>query len=115
MKLSTASINCRGLKKNLKRRNIFKYCKKYDIACLQETHISRSDATLWEMEWGGQLFFSECSERSKGQVIILNKTLETEHVEVVFKSERILALEIKLKQAQRRAATDRSRTKDRDR
>ena len=74
-KLRIVSLNARGLKNKLKRNFLFKYFKeqKFDVVCLQESHITKKEANIWEREWGGKLFYNEGTERSKGELILISK------------------------------------------
>ena len=31
--------------------------RKYDIICLQETHVTKTVSDVWVKEWGGELYF----------------------------------------------------------
>ena len=97
MDLRLASINVRGLNKTLKRKSIFNYCNNFHIICLQETHIVKQTAEQWKREWGGCLLFSEDSSSSKGQVILINKSVAIESIYVSYQTNRILAINIKIK------------------
>ena len=59
MKIRFFSLNCGGLRNQLKRRTIFSFLKKqkYDVICLQEAQIIDRDYEQWQREWGGQMFF----------------------------------------------------------
>ena len=95
MPLKLISINCRGLKnKNIKRWQIFNICKKYDIACLQETHITHDLVCKWKKEWTGELKYVAGSNRSKGQVILINKYFKYSEIEDIHLSERILGINV---------------------
>ena len=96
MRLKLISLNVRGLQAKVKRHSIFKICRLYGIALLQETHITESSHQSWTKEWGGRLFYSVGTNRSKGQVILINKNLEIKDVNVIHASERILALSLEI-------------------
>ena len=53
------SFNVRGIRDQLKRRNIFTHPKHHSpkIIFLQETYSEPSDAMIWKSEWGGPMFF----------------------------------------------------------
>ena len=57
--MNVISLNVRGLRNTSKRKRIFKMLKdrNTDIACLQETYITRNDSEQWEREWGGKIVF----------------------------------------------------------
>eukprot|EP00745_Piridium_sociabile_P017318 TRINITY_DN26057_c0_g1_i12.p3 TRINITY_DN26057_c0_g1~~TRINITY_DN26057_c0_g1_i12.p3 ORF type:complete len:289 (+),score=23.77 TRINITY_DN26057_c0_g1_i12:1191-2057(+) len=69
------SLNTRGLKNNLKRKAMFSLFKqqRIDIVCLQETHVTEREASLWEKQWGGRLFYSSGTDNSKGEIILVSK------------------------------------------
>ena len=90
------SLNCRGLNKKRKRDIIFKKCRRYDIVCLQETYITERVAAEWKLEWQGDLFYVEGTNKSKGQVILVNKENNFDSIELLFKTQRILALRLKM-------------------
>ena len=74
--IKTASLNCRGLSKKLKRRTVFRTCLQYDIICLQETYITKEKYNEWKLDWKGQLEYLEGTNRSKGLIILLNEKYE---------------------------------------
>ena len=73
--IKLTSLNCRGLKNRLKRLSVFHYLKnkKFDIVCLQETHISTKDLPVWEKQWGGEIFYNQGSNYGGGEVILIAK------------------------------------------
>ena len=58
MALILVSLNVRGLRDFVKRKDIFLKIKeaKYDIAFLQECHSTPEDEFLWSSQWGGGYF-----------------------------------------------------------
>ena len=51
------SLNVRGLRDSKKRREIFRWLKKFhngmnSVIFLQETHAVEKDKVIWEKEWG---------------------------------------------------------------
>ena len=75
------SLNVRGLRDNMKRRNIFQWLKDKnpDIVFLQETHCHlKKDENQWSKEWSGAKtynYWSLGTSRSKGVAILLSKNL----------------------------------------
>ena len=95
MPLKLISINCRGLKnKNIKRWQIFNICRKYDISCLQETHVTHALIPKWRKEWQGEIKYIEGTNRSKGQVILINKDFKYSNLEEIHTSERIQGINL---------------------
>ena len=77
------SLNCRGLRDNNKRCQIFRWLKKIQngsssFVFLQETHSLKSDEKKWEKEWGSKVIFSHGSNNSQGVAILfpVNTTFE---------------------------------------
>ena len=95
LNFSLLTLNTRGLKKPSKRKTIFNSCKHYDIICLQECHIEHTDFEQWRTEWGGPLFFSVGTNRSKGQITLINKNFNTDSIEIISRAQRALGLQIK--------------------
>jgi len=54
--LKILSLNVRGLRNTVKRKNLFRHFKenKYDIVCIQESHVTKCVVELWKREWGGR-------------------------------------------------------------
>ena len=60
----------------MKRYSTFSFLKKenFDIIALQESHISTNEeAHLWELQWGGKLFYSLGNSHCLGQIILVSK------------------------------------------
>ena len=74
-KLKIVSLNTRGIKNKLKRISLFTFLKnkKYDIICLQETHVTSSDVDMWKKQWGGEIFYHQGTNHSKGEMILVAK------------------------------------------
>ena len=95
-KLRLVTFNARGLKNNRKRHSVFNSLKtgNYDVICLQETHISTNkEALLWELQWGGKLFYSFGTCHSQGQIILVAKKWR-DNVQCLYKDGRIVIIEI---------------------
>ena len=88
------SLNCRGLNKQKKRKTIFKKCLNYDIICLQETYVTDINFKEWEADWPGKMFYVMGTNRSKGQMILLNRKLNFNTINVFHQSERILGIQV---------------------
>ena len=95
MRLGLFSLNCRGLRNNLKRKYIFNLCKNYHIAFLQETFITDDISYAWKKQWQGNFFHHKGSTNSQGLITLLNKklTLDSDPV-ILLSDERIMALKI---------------------
>ena len=94
MPLKILTLNCRGLHKNLKRRHIFSLCIKYDICCLQETHITESLYKQWKNEWKGYFYFSKGTSNSNGLITLIKPNIILdEEPKLMHSEQRILAIE----------------------
>ena len=47
--------------------------KSCDILCLQETHSTPEDESLWELEWGNKILFSHGTSSSRGVAVLYRK------------------------------------------
>ena len=77
--LSIFSQNCRGgLSVATKRRDLFQYVrsKKFNIVCLQDTHINPKLESFIKSEWGFDAYFSSYTTNSRGVMILINNNLE---------------------------------------
>ena len=77
-KLQLLSLNVRGIRENSKRREIFRWLKRFHngdncIIMLQETHSSENIESLWESEWGSHIYYSHGSSQARGVAILLPK------------------------------------------
>ena len=96
--LSIVTVNVRGLKNKKKRHCVFNFVKKgkYDVVALQECHItSEQEATQWELQWGGKLYYTSGTARSLGQTLLVNKK-HMQHSELIYQESRILVIKIKV-------------------
>ena len=66
--LSLISFNMRGMRNSKKRRTLFHLFRKnkYDIICLQESHLLKDDIDMIDKEWGPKFHIAEGTTRSKG-------------------------------------------------
>ena len=77
-KIDVITLNVRGLKDSKKRREIFRWLKRYHngsncIALLQETHSEEKNLNIWESEWGSKIFASHGTSNARGVAILLPK------------------------------------------
>ena len=70
-KVKIIALNCQGLGKEKKRRDIMLNMrnKKYSIICLIDTHFSKSQERRINIEWGYRTFFSSFDTLSRGVAI----------------------------------------------
>ena len=68
------SLNVRGIRERVKRKNIFEWCKMKggDIVFLQETYSTLDVEGSWETEWGGPIFFSHGTNHSRGTLVLIS-------------------------------------------
>ena len=91
------SLNAWGLNKGLKRRQVFRWAhnNKADVIFLQETYSSKDVEEKWKSEWGGKIFYSHGSTRSRGVMILFNPKLDFQISNVVAdKNGRFLILKV---------------------
>ena len=89
--VSLCTLNVNGFRNTHKRKSIIRILKqnKYDIICLQETHVLNKDRDGWEREWGGLFFSCSNTNQSKGQITLFRKGFPYK-VSTIFSSERTL-------------------------
>ena len=94
--LKIVSFNARGLRSNKKRRTLFYLFKKnkYDIICLQESHLLKSDSYLIQREWASKFHLAEGSKNSKGLLTLFSKSLADVSISIVKENERCLISEV---------------------
>ena len=90
--LKILSLNVRGLRNGRKRRVLFHNFKneKFDIICLQETYLMKSDLPLIEKEWPFGVHISEGSKKSKGLLTLFNKKIDFSSCVIKYSSQRCL-------------------------
>ena len=69
------SLNVRGLREGKKRREIFRWLKRFhcgekSIIFLQETHSTEKDICIWEQEWGSKVLMAHGTSNSRGVAIL---------------------------------------------
>ena len=76
--LDVTLLNVRGIREQRKRRSIFTYLKdkKSKFYFLQETYSELNDEIIWRNEWGGEIFFSHGTKRSKGVCILIHPSVQ---------------------------------------
>ena len=54
---------------------MFRYFKQqhYDIICLQETHLTKQDISIWEKQWGWKIIYVEGTAHSQAEMILISK------------------------------------------
>ena len=73
--LTIFSQNCRGsLSVATKRRYLFQYVRsrKFNIVCLQDTHVNPKLDSFIKAEWGFDAYFSSYTTNSRGVMILIN-------------------------------------------
>ena len=76
--LKLFSYNCRGLKDQFKRCDIFNLLKEKnaDIVCLQETHFVLSIEKNVYSNWEGDCYYSHGESNARGVAILVRKGLD---------------------------------------
>ena len=92
------SLNVRGLRRKTKRKQLFSFFKreKYDIVCLQETHVTDDIVDEWKSEWKDGFLYHPGTSKSCGQIILFKKSIYDDFT-VVISTKRILAVAVKIK------------------
>ena len=83
--IKVASLNCRGLNKKIKRKSIFQKLIQYDIIMLQETYITNEKFNDWHLDWNGNFFFVEGSNKSNGLITLINSKFAYDDIEIIIK------------------------------
>ena len=75
--LSINCFNCRGLRNDQKRQNIFSWLKSSHpgVTFLQETHSTFTDENKWEREWGGNIYYTHGEFNARGVAILVPKSI----------------------------------------
>ena len=86
------SFNVRGLRNRKKRRTLFHNFRKknFDIICLQESHLLKSDVDMIEKDWGSKFHLSEGTKNSKGLLTLFGKNLQFSDLSLVKDHDRCL-------------------------
>ena len=94
--LKVISMNVRGLRNLRKRRTLFYTFKKekYDIICLQETYLTKSDLPVIEKEWPHIIHLAEGSIRSKGLITLFSKKIPEANIVIKSINERCLISQV---------------------
>ena len=48
--------------------------QKWDVICLQESHITKRDVEMWEKQWGGQILYNAGTSQGQGEMILISKS-----------------------------------------
>ena len=100
--LQLLSLNVRGIGDSCKRREIFRWLKRYhqgenSIIFLQETHSKETCEHIWEKEWGSKIYFCHGTGSAKGVAILMPMKYNFDVTELSKDNEgRMLALTCKV-------------------
>ena len=75
MEVKLLSLNVRGLRNSDKRREVFRWLKRFhegnnSFIYLQETHSVLKDEPIWQREWGSKIVFGHGTSLSRGVAIL---------------------------------------------
>ena len=74
------SFNVKGIQNNLKRAQIFNFCKEkiknYGVVLLQETHSCNKDIMRWKNEWGDEIYQNHGTSNSRGTLIAFSNEFD---------------------------------------
>ena len=78
--LKVATFNCRGLRGQVKRRDVVNYLRKkdYDILLLQDTHLTTQTVNNFNHLWRGKGYHSCGSSNSRGTSILFKSNVQHE-------------------------------------
>ena len=76
--LKVLSANCQGLRDKSKRADVLDYFEqfKYNIICLQDTHLTKKDENNLRSMSGCECFVSGAKTNSRGVAILLKNNFE---------------------------------------
>ena len=72
--IGIVTFNVRGLRKNVKRRTVFRFLHQQypnHLVVLQETHSAPHDSPYWQAEWGSTIYFGHGPNTSECGVAVL--------------------------------------------
>ena len=74
--LNVLSLNVKGLRDGSKRREIFRWLKRFyngskKLVFLQESHSLPTDQNIWQHDWGSDIIFSHGTNDARGVAILL--------------------------------------------
>jgi len=84
--INILSLNTRGRRDGNKRREIFRWLKRYykadkTFTFMQETHSSISDEEMWKNEWGSNIMFSHGANDARGVAILFPADISDSSIE----------------------------------
>ena len=85
MELQVATYNVRGIRDNVKGKEIFHYLQKqpHDIILLQETHSSKSIEKIWRAQWGGKFIFCHGNSNARVVAILTKSTIDIKPIKII--------------------------------
>ena len=94
--LKVVSMNVRGLRNPRKRRTLFHAFKKdkYDIICLQETHLIESDLPMIKKEWPFPVHLVAGTSNSKGLITLFSNKLSSSNINMKYVNERCMISQV---------------------
>ena len=82
--LKLISMNVCGLNEKIKRTKVFRFLrsKEIDVACIQETHLTKSKHRIIKNEWNGKVVYNDGESNSRGVAVFFAKHLDVQNVSV---------------------------------
>lgn len=76
-------LNCRGLGDKTKRSDVLNFLRqsKYNIYCLQDTHLIDAETNMLRSQWGYDCYISGKRTNSRGVAILMNSNFEYNLIE----------------------------------
>ena len=92
LRLNVISMNVRGIRNKKKRRALFNQFKKgkYDIICLQETHLGKNYKDKISSEWGNNFHVVDGTANSKGMLTLFSNAINVEDTKAVVEKDRCI-------------------------
>ena len=93
------SLNVRGLRNKVKRRQLFQWLKKYHsgknyFIFLQETHSTIKDEKLWQSDWGSKIVFGHGTSKSCGVAILFPMKFNYDEITIHMSNNRKVCIEL---------------------
>ena len=96
--LKIVSMNVRGFKSPRRRRILFNRFRreKFDIICLQETHLSKKDIFFIEKQWSSGFHMVEGTSNSKGLLTLFSDNIDLSSSSSIIANDRVLISHVSL-------------------
>ena len=100
--LNVLSLNVKGMRNGSKRRELFRWLKRYynaesKFVFIQESHSLPTDVNIWQHEWGSNIVFSHGTNDARGVAILVPSHISSSNIEKSWADDdgRIVMIKIK--------------------